>query len=255
MKLDKEKVKEMALTGQYSGVQIAKEFGVSRQAVSLALKDMGISLRDIRKKKPEPKNSHPRYNNTSTRKWCNLCEIVKSPQDFSEGATYCRPCTSEYRRELKHNKIVKALEILGMKYSCEMCGYDKSTAAIDFHHIDEEEKDKSMVSIGAYALSRVVNELSKCVPLCANCHHEHHHGLVEAKKRAERLYPGSFECVSCGNDNPAVLEFDHMGNKKFNLSYGLRAFGASRDDELVDEMIKCQILCRNCHREKTFSNF
>ena len=55
------------------------------------------------------------------------------------------------------------------------------------------------------------------------------------------------KCARCGNVED--LEFDHIdpGTKKFAVATNLsRAW-----DELVEEVLKCQLLCRDpCHREK-----
>ena len=59
---------------------------------------------------------------------------------------------------------------------CSHCGYSDCFAAIDFHHVKPETKEFYM----AYAFKRKPNnkyleELSKCVALCSNCHRKLHH--------------------------------------------------------------------------------
>lgn len=61
-----------------------------------------------------------------------------------------------------------------------------------------------------------------------------------------RIHP----CVDCGEDDPVVLEFDHVrGEKLFEIS---RA-----DNNCVSiatlrrEIVKCEVRCANCHRRKT----
>ena len=58
----------------------------------------------------------------------------------------------------------------------------------------------------------------------------------------------SHPCVDCGERDPIVLEFDHLGDKLFNISQGLRdrAWAA-----VLDEMEKCDVVCANCHRRRT----
>jgi len=71
-----------------------------------------------------------------------------------------------YQQKIMHN-----LKING----CAICGYNKCDAALDFHHINPEDKcfSLSMHAIN-YANKRVAEELSKCVLLCKNCHNEIH---------------------------------------------------------------------------------
>ena len=55
-------------------------------------------------------------------------------------------------------------------------------------------------------------------------------------------------CVDCGELDPLVLEFDHLGDKKFDISRGLR----DRNwQALLDEIAKCDVVCANCHRRRT----
>jgi hypothetical protein len=58
----------------------------------------------------------------------------------------------------------------------------------------------------------------------------------------------SHPCVDCGEDDPLVLEFDHLGEKEFNISKGIRDRGW---DAVLAEMAKCDVVCANCHRRRT----
>lgn len=52
---------------------------------------------------------------------------------------------------------------------CVICGYSKSSEALDFHHVNRSDKNGKI---------RTIEEADKCVLLCANCHREHHHGGI-----------------------------------------------------------------------------
>jgi hypothetical protein len=55
-------------------------------------------------------------------------------------------------------------------------------------------------------------------------------------------------CVDCGETDPLVLEFDHLGDKEFGIAQGLR----DRNWEgVLDEIAKCEVVCANCHRRRT----
>ena len=57
-------------------------------------------------------------------------------------------------------------------------------------------------------------------------------------------------CVDCGNNNPIVLDFDHVkGKKRGNI--GRLKIGANSIKYLQEEIDKCEIRCSNCHRIKT----
>jgi hypothetical protein len=56
-------------------------------------------------------------------------------------------------------------------------------------------------------------------------------------------------CVDCGQNDPLVLDFDHLYDKTYNVSY-MSAFGYSIES-MKEEIKKCEIRCCNCHRRKT----
>ena len=62
-------------------------------------------------------------------------------------------------------------------------------------------------------------------------------------------YLSSHPCIDCGESDPVVLEFDHMGDKKFDVSYMVSA--QSSIATLSKEIQKCVVRCANCHRKKT----
>jgi hypothetical protein len=57
-------------------------------------------------------------------------------------------------------------------------------------------------------------------------------------------------CADCGEDDPLVLEFDHLADKKFNITKGITNHSWQA---LLDEIAKCDVVCANCHRRRTAS--
>ena len=57
-------------------------------------------------------------------------------------------------------------------------------------------------------------------------------------------------CVDCKRTFPYyVMDFDHVhGKKEFNVGTGL---GRRTRKILLTEISKCEIVCANCHRERT----
>jgi len=60
-----------------------------------------------------------------------------------------------------------------MGKGCEICGYNKHSAALHFDHLDRETKIGYIKMMITHSLKRLVNEMRKCRILCANCHAEH----------------------------------------------------------------------------------
>ncbi|MCU4743177.1 homing endonuclease associated repeat-containing protein [Natronoglomus mannanivorans] len=59
---------------------------------------------------------------------------------------------------------------------CTRCD-ETNPVCLDFHHVDEEEKEMAvgkMIAFG-YAKERIEDEIEKCIVLCANCHRKEHY--------------------------------------------------------------------------------
>lgn len=59
-------------------------------------------------------------------------------------------------------------------------------------------------------------------------------------------------CMDCGRYfHFAVMDFDHArSNKEFQISTA-RSFAVSQE-ELMEELYKCDLVCSNCHRLRTY---
>jgi len=66
---------------------------------------------------------------------------------------------------------------------CEICGYNKHTEILVFHHRNKEEKNEgvSVLMKTLKNLEIVKKEIDKCIILCPNCHRELH--LKERQNR------------------------------------------------------------------------
>ena len=81
-------------------------------------------------------------------------------------------------RSLKRQASQRAWanELQRTRGGCNRCD-EKNPACLDFHHVDEEEKEMAvgkMISFG-YSKDRIRNEIEKCIVLCANCHRKEHY--------------------------------------------------------------------------------
>lgn len=62
-------------------------------------------------------------------------------------------------------------------------------------------------------------------------------------------------CVLCGEQDVRTFEFDHIDpkEKKFSVSQAVRL--GYRWEAVILEIQKCRILCANCHKKHTASQF
>lgn len=109
-------------------------------------------------------------------KECLKCHKLFYPKKQAKTRMYCYDCLPEehYTGAQLKNRIKKwALEYKGNK--CEICGYNKCEEALEFHHLNPNEKD-FCISDRDIKLNwlKIKEELDKCQLVCANCHREIH---------------------------------------------------------------------------------
>ena len=65
-----------------------------------------------------------------------------------------------------------------LKTVCVDCGFD-NPIALDFHHISKDKEiNISKVINRGWGKTRILNEVAKCILLCANCHRIRHRILL-----------------------------------------------------------------------------
>jgi len=74
----------------------------------------------------------------------------------------------------KRYRIRRVVEIdkIKIERGCNKCGYDDSSAALDFHHINPEDKELSIGTslYNGVPIEKLLDEIEKCKVLCSNCH-------------------------------------------------------------------------------------
>jgi len=96
-----------------------------------------------------------------------------------ENGDKIRNKNAERKREIK-----TWLRELKNTMECEACG-EKEPICLDFHHEDEKNKEhniSNMIKKG-FSKNRIMEEIEKCVVLCANCHRKYHAGLITLEKK------------------------------------------------------------------------
>ena len=116
----------------------------------------------------------------------------------------------------KRRKEIRRKAISYMGGRCQRCGYDRCMEALECHHLEDSKKDFGISSKGyTRSWDQVVEELKKCVLLCANCHREIHAGLQ---------LPQETVVETSGEFREAYPEFDRIrnGNPERSLPKGLK---------------------------------
>lgn len=74
--------------------------------------------------------------------------------------------TGQIRRDKERQAILDGIK---KGASCALCGYSKYPEALDFHHTVPENKS-FYISRGNVNKENFIEEICKCIVLCANCH-------------------------------------------------------------------------------------
>lgn len=110
------------------------------------------------------KSGRTQFNSEERDMKCNYCK-----NETKGNRTRCPSCNTKIRR--LRGKLT-AVKYLGGK--CNRCGYDKHTAAMEFHHKNPAEKEFNIGCIANKKWATIIKELDKCELLCSNCHRIHH---------------------------------------------------------------------------------
>ncbi len=130
-------------------------------------------------------------------------------------------------------------------------------------------KCKRTLPLTAESFHRRSGTKSGFMSHCRECRAEYERGRkndpehLEGKRRNRKkrrkvslaFYYSSLEdqvCTDCGCDQQAVLEFDHIEKDKKSGLYQMASSGVN-PKILAQEMDKCEIVCRNCHRVRTIT--
>lgn len=97
------------------------------------------------------------------------CPICKRLFPYSKN-NLCSSCRTLFQRNRKKEKLIKQL---GDK--CSRCGYNKCIKALEFHHIDPNNKSFNISGSLHLSMEILSSEVKKCVLLCSNCHREIHY--------------------------------------------------------------------------------
>ena len=130
--------------------------------------------------------------------YCTSCQTTKPIEDFAwknkstgKRQTKCKQCHSKYvANHYQTNKrayIDRAVSSRPEYYQrnrdflntyksnlkCVECG-ENHPATLDFHHIDPSGKDFGVANFGGKSITKIKDEIEKCIVLCANCHRKLH---------------------------------------------------------------------------------
>ncbi len=219
-------------------------------------------------------------------KRCSRCHLLPPVESFNRLAGgrqwYCRACFREYHRRnaddhRRKGKLAAAarqrrarervLAVLRER-QCTDCG-EADAVLLEFDHLSTKRHHLSDLVSAGRSLGSIDAELEGCEVVCVNCHRRRTANragwrrreadwqsrlelLTPAVARNVRLTYGRLEangCADCGIEELTLLDFDHIGPKRFAVMSG--AWQGFTIAELEHEMAACVVRCANCHRRRT----
>jgi hypothetical protein len=157
---------------------------------------------------------------------------------------------------------------------CADCGKAFAPYQMDFDHREGTVKRFTLTSGGSMLrpTADLLEEVAKCDIVCANCHRirtQRQHAIRPAQRRGtspnlerKREYwrqharwldsLRDVPCADCHGRFPAcAMDFDHR-QASTKRSAVTRLIGRAGKQRIQEEVEKCDIVCANCHRLRTF---
>ena len=157
---------------------------------------------------------------------------------------------------------------------CADCRRTFEPHQMDFDHREGTTKRFRLTAGGASLrpTSALLEEASKCDIVCANCHRirtQRRHAArppqprgsskgLEPRRQRWREQARVLDalrdrpCADCGlRFPPCAMDFDHR-NPATKLAAVTRMIGRAGTSRILEEAAKCDIVCANCHRLRTF---
>jgi hypothetical protein len=216
--------------------------------------------------------------------YCKECQKRRSREHYLLNAAVYKVRIARNNQKVRTANRNKLHEYLSAQ-QCSGCGI-RDLATLEFDHRDPALKLSDVSNMVQKGLSwaTILSEIDKCDVVCANCHRRRtarqfdwhkvarralvlpvlpRRGTEEYERiksrrsglarrdRNRRLvwkYLAQHPCVLCGEADPVVLEFDHVGTKERDIGWLVPASCTAR---ILNEIEKCRVLCANCHRRHT----
>jgi len=95
---------------------------------------------------------------------------------------------------IANNKVRKKVrridwQVFKATLSCVNCG-ENHPATFDFHHVERHPDNRKVHKLlQSNNIGGALEEIKKCVVLCANCHRKHHYEEDKEKKKKRKKKP------------------------------------------------------------------
>jgi hypothetical protein len=215
--------------------------------------------------------SEPKATFSAQRNQCKECRKAylrgyysKNESYFAEyrttHAAHINKKSVECQQRSRHERYTKIHDL--KRKPCLDCGNNYPPCVMDFDHRDPSTKVNTISTmVKTYVpWPKILEEIDKCDLVCACCHRVRTHKGDSCYRthlyRSNRAMVDSLKtgapCVDCGAFFKACqMDFDHVQKWKFaSVSQMLQLSEAT----VLEEISKCELVCANCHRVRTYEN-
>lgn len=206
---------------------------------------------------------------TDDQKVCYTCLEFKPIDQFchqynddirTKNCLGCRQRFLEFQKkcnEKLRNFYIQLKRDLG---KCNECGFSDHRAII-FSHIDPDKRNFYISK--APNIQKLEEEIKKVVCLCLICHTKKKiQGMIrrdtEQQNYVESIKKQIGGCQQCGwfdENYLSCLDFDHLDPKTKTSSISKMVWTFQPIPDIQQEIEKCQLLCKICHKLRTIEQF
>lgn len=111
---------------------------------------------------------------------CRVCSNTKSKKYYQANPKKHIENTAKNTKKYV-KKINEIIELVKLKHGCALCN-ENDPCCIDFHHLKEKKIAISKVAYVSGSVKFLLEEMKKCVCVCANCHRKIHKGKLQVDK-------------------------------------------------------------------------
>lgn len=149
---------------------------------------------------------------------CVICDEPISGQKMMYCSNACKQKGHYNRSKNQTNTfhsqskrfLIRKMHLIDLRGGkCECCPYNNNVAALEFHHIDPNEKRFTLDSrnLSNKSMKEILIEFEKCKVFCANCHREHHNEELDIENVRKLIQEDKIKlpkpsvkpkCVDCG---------------------------------------------------------
>ena len=134
---------------------------------------------------------------------------------------------------------------LGLRV-CRVCTKTKSLTEFPFRSVKEQVRQWICLMCQRAYTNEWYTRNRKRQIAKARIRRDHHAAHLRSWARE---YLSAHPCIDCGETNVDLLDFDHLRDKRGNVS--TLTHEAVSWDVVKREIDKCEVRCANCHRRKT----